>query len=230
MEKSPSTCLAITGVTRGLGRALCDWSVAKGHTVYGCGRSAEAVAELNAKYPAPHRFSVVDVSVDAEVTEWIAGCFASAEKPNRIVNNAALINENAPLWEVPSAEFTKLMKVNVSGVHHVIRAAVPRLIKAGGGVIVNVSSGWGRSVSPQVAPYCASKWAIEGLTQALAEELPDGLAAYAVNPGVIDTDMLRSCFGSSARASPSPKTWVTRAAPYILSLSPEQGPVSVTVP
>jgi NAD(P)-dependent dehydrogenase (short-subunit alcohol dehydrogenase family) len=65
-------------------------------------------------------------------------------------------------------------------------------------VIVNLSSGWGRSVSPEVAPYCATKWAIEGLTQAFAKELPEGLAAVALNPGVIDTDMLRLAFGDDS--------------------------------
>ena len=71
-------------------------------------------------------------------------------------------------------------------------------------MIVNFSSGWGRSVDAEVAPYCATKWAIEGLTQALARELPPGLCAVPLNPGVIDTDMLRSCFGGSAGGYPQP--------------------------
>ena len=66
------------------------------------------------------------------------------------------------------------------------------------GVIVNFSSGWGRSTAPEVAPYCATKWAIEGLTQALAEELPAGMAAVPLNPGIINTEMLQSCFGAGA--------------------------------
>jgi NAD(P)-dependent dehydrogenase (short-subunit alcohol dehydrogenase family) len=54
------------------------------------------------------------------------------------------------------------------------------MIDRGAGIIVNMSFGWGRSTAPDVAPYCASKWAIEGLTQALSQELPPGLAAVAV--------------------------------------------------
>ena len=61
-------------------------------------------------------------------------------------------------------------------------------------MIVTISSTWGRSVAPEVAPYCATKYAVEGMTMALAAELPAGLAAVAVNPGIIDTDMLRSCW------------------------------------
>ena len=109
-----------------------------------------------------------------------------------------MINQPCPLWETPPDEFARLMEVNVCGVFHGIRAFVPAMIARGSGVIVNLSSGWGRSTSPEVAPYCATKWGIEGLTQSLAQELPAGLAAVALNPGIIDTDMLRACFGDGA--------------------------------
>ena len=59
----------------------------------------------------------------------------------------------------------------------------------------------------QVAPYCASKWAIEGLTRSVAKELPEGMAVIALNPGVINTDMLASCFGSSAALYQTPEAW-----------------------
>jgi hypothetical protein len=87
------------------------------------------------------------------------------------------------------------------------------------GVIVNFSSGWGRSTSPEVAPYCATKWAIEGLTRALAQELPRGMAAVPLNPGIIDTDMLRACFGSAASGYPDPKEWAESAVPLESSLA-----------
>ncbi len=97
------------------------------------------------------------------------------------------------------------------------------------GVIVNFSSGWGRSVEAEVAPYCATKWAIEGLTRALAQELPAGLAAIPLNPGVIDTDMLRSSFGGGAGKYPSPEEWSERAVPFLLGLGPKDNgkPLSI---
>jgi NAD(P)-dependent dehydrogenase (short-subunit alcohol dehydrogenase family) len=97
------------------------------------------------------------------------------------------------------------------------------------GVIVNLSSGWGRSTEAEVAPYCATKWAIEGLTQALAQELPRGMAAVPLNPGIIDTDMLRSCFGGAAASYESPEDWARRAAPFLLGLGPKDNgrPLSV---
>lgn len=59
----------------------------------------------------------------------------------------------------------------------------------------------------QVAPYCASKWAVEGLTRAVAKELSSGVAAVALSPGVVHTEMLESCFGSSASVYPKPDQW-----------------------
>src|SRR5688572_10693003 len=100
-------------------------------------------------------------------------------------------------------------------IHHF----APAMAVRNTGVIVNFSSGWGRSTSPEVAPYCATKWAIEGMTQALAQELPRGLAAVALNPGTIDTPMLRSCWGEGAGSCQSPEHWARQAVPFLLGLS-----------
>ena len=64
--------IVITGVSRGLGRALVDGFVARGHVVFGCARSTEAIAELRLRYPPPNGFSVADVSRDDEVRAWAA--------------------------------------------------------------------------------------------------------------------------------------------------------------
>jgi NAD(P)-dependent dehydrogenase (short-subunit alcohol dehydrogenase family) len=97
------------------------------------------------------------------------------------------------------------------------------------GVVVNFSSGWGRSTSPEVAPYCATKYAIEGLTQALASELPKGMAAVPLNPGVINTDMLQSCFGTNAKSYPDPEEWAESAVPFLLKLGPKDNGKPLTV-
>ena len=128
----------------------------------------------------------------------------------------------------PSSD--RLMEVNISGTYHVIRHFLPPMIEAGSGIVVNFSSGWGRSTSPEVAPYCASKWAIEGLTRALAQELPRGLAAVALNPGIIHTDMLDSCFGASAASFPGPTEWAESAVPFLLSLDANSNGSALDVP
>jgi NAD(P)-dependent dehydrogenase (short-subunit alcohol dehydrogenase family) len=166
------------------------------------------------------------VASDASVRGW-AGRLSA---PDLLLNNAALINRNAPLWKVPAEEFDAVIDVNIKGVANVIRHFVPAMIARGRGVVVNFSSGWGRSTSPEVAPYCATKYAVEGLTAALAQELPRGLAAVALNPGIIDTDMLRSSFGASAGQYPDPAEWAERAVPFLLKLGPKDNGKPLTAP
>src|SRR5258708_18541586 len=139
------------------------------------------------------------------------------------------MNNPAPLWKVAADEFSKLIDVNIKGVTNVIRHFVPTMVEQKKGVIINLSSGWGRSVSPEVAPYCASKWAIEGLTKALAEELPKGMAAVPLNPGVIDTRLLRQCWSDGAGNYPKAEAWAKRAAPFILKLGPKDNGKSLSV-
>lgn len=230
MSNTAGLKIVITGVTRGLGRALAEKFIAGGHTVIGCGRSANEIFDLRFSHPAPQDFAVVDVADPAKVDLWAEKVLAVHGAPDFLLNNAALMNEPAPLWKVPAEKFSRLIDVNIKGVANVVRAFVPAMIEAKRGVIVNFSSGWGRSVSPEVAPYCASKWAIEGLTQALAEELPKGLAAVPLNPGVIDTDMLRQCWADGAANYPKADKWAEKAAAFILKLGPKDNgrPLSVS--
>ena len=222
--------IVLTGTSRGLGLAMTEGFVERGHTVIGCARSVEAVRELAARFPSPHRFDVVDVAEDGEVGTWATAVIERDGPPDLLINNAGLINANARLWEVPPEEFSELVDVNIKGVYHIIRHFVPAMLAAGRGVVVNFSSTWGRSTSPEVAPYCATKWAIEGLTRGLSQELPSGMAAVALNPGIIHTDMLESCFGSSASAYPSPHDWAQRAVPFILQIDGKDNGQPLTVP
>ncbi|MCC6415633.1 MAG: SDR family oxidoreductase [Opitutaceae bacterium] len=221
--------IVITGVTKGLGRALAEVWMTEGHTVIGCGRSGPEIFDLRLDHPQ-HHFAVVDVALDNKVALWSVDVLGSYGPPDLLINNAAMMNRPAPLWEQSDAEFTKLVDVNLRGVANVIRRFAPPMVEAKHGVIVNLSSGWGRSVSPEVAPYCMSKWGIEGMTKALAEELPDGMAAVPLNPGVIDTDMLRACWSDGAGAYPKAAEWAKAAAPFILQLGAKDNGQSLTVP
>ena len=229
MTRSEAKIIVITGATRGLGRALAEKVSALGHTVIGCGRSREHVAALREKLGDRHDFSVVDVASDRAVEKWAKRVIEKHGAPDLLLNNAALMNRNAPLWEISADEFDPIIDVNIKGVANVIRHFVPAMVARKSGVIVNFSSGWGRSTAPEVAPYCATKYAVEGLTLALAQELPAGMAAIPLNPGIIDTDMLRISFGSSAREYPSPERWSERAAPFLLQLGPKDNGKSLSV-
>ena len=230
MVETANRIIVLTGATRGLGRALAEGFAGLGHTVVGCGRSAPDIERLRTDLGEPHDFAVVDVADDGQVRTWAKQVLARFGPPDLLLNNAALMNRTAQLWEIPAAEFDRLIDVNVKGVAHVIRHFVPAMVARGSGVIVNFSSYWGRSVAPEVAPYCASKWAIEGLTRALARELPPGLVAVPFNPGIIDTDMLRSCFGAKAGHYASARDWARTAAPFLLRLGPEDNGKPLTAP
>lgn len=230
MNEAVPKRIAMTGVSRGLGRALTEAFAAQGHTVLGCARSAEAVDELRRELGSPHSFEVVDVAQDEQVWAWARDILDDGGPPELLINNAGVINRNAPLWEVPDEEFSLLMDVNLRGVANVLRWFLPAMTRRREGVIVNVSSGWGRTTAPEVAPYCATKWGIEGMTLALAEELPSGMAAVAVNPGIINTDMLQSCFGEAAGSYPDARAWARRAAPFLLGLGPNDNGRPASVP
>ncbi|MDB6034654.1 MAG: Oxidoreductase [Verrucomicrobiales bacterium] len=222
--------IVITGVTRGLGHAMVDEFIRQGHTVLGCGRSEKPIAAWQRVHNRPHDFAVVDVTVEKEVKAWADRLLESHRAPDLLINNAAVINRNAPLWKVSAEEFSNVIDVNIKGVANVIRHFLPAMLRRKSGVVVNFSSGWGRSTDAEVAPYCATKWAIEGLTQALAQELPEGMAAVPLNPGIIDTDMLRSCFGSSSAADyPDASEWARSAVPFLLQLGPKDNGLPLTV-
>ncbi|KXU34313.1 oxidoreductase [Cephaloticoccus capnophilus] len=221
--------ILITGVSRGLGRALTEFYIAAGHTVFGCGRSGAEIFELRMAYP-DHHFAVVDIALENKVALWAADVLGSHGAPDLLINNAGGMCRSAPLWAQSDEAFTRLLDGNVRGVANVIRHFVPPMVERKSGVIVAFSSGWGRTVAAGVAPYCATKWAIEGLTRAMAAELPEGMAAVTLDPGIIDTEMLRSCWGEGAGEYPPPAEWAKAAAPFILKISPKDNGQPLTLP
>jgi NAD(P)-dependent dehydrogenase (short-subunit alcohol dehydrogenase family) len=220
----------ITGATKGLGHAMVEEFVRLGHTVLGCGRSKKEIEHLRRRFGKPHDFYVVDVASDDEVKSWASLVLSTCGPPDLLLNNAGVINKNSALWEVSARDFSLVIDVNVKGTANLIRHFGAAMVKRKRGVIVNFSSGWGRSTDPEVAPYCASKWAIEGLTQALAQELPSGMAAVSLNPGVINTEMLQSCFGSSAGAYMGPGKWAKIAVPFLLKIGAQENGKQLEVP
>lgn len=220
----------ITGCTRGLGLAMARGFASRNWIISGCGTYRKAVESLSEELGENHLIRCCDVSSREEVDVFAGKVLSGPGAPDLLVNNAAVINPNAPLWEVSPEDFSRVVDVNLKGVHLVCRAFLPAMIARGSGVVVNFSSGWGRSTSPEVAPYCATKWGIEGLTQALSQELPDGLAAVALNPGIIDTDMLRLTFGAGASGYPDPEGWAIKVVPFLEKLGRKDNGKALTAP
>ena len=222
--------ILITGVSQGLGLAMTEGFAQAGHTVLGCARSLNAIEQLQQHFGPPHDFAAIDVTNEPQVEVWAKRLLATYGAPDLLINNAAIINTLAPLWAVPSADFSTLIDINIKGVANVIRHFVPAMVAKQHGIIVNLSSGWGRSTSPNVASYCASKWAIEGLTRALAQELPSGMAAIPLSPGIVHTEMLEVCYGDDAASFITPQAWARSAIPFLLNLKPEDNGQPLTVP
>ena len=223
--------VVVTGCTRGLGRALIEGFANRGDLVAGCGRSTKQLRAMAREIgPGLHLFQA-DVTDEASVIEFRDRVIEEIGVPNLVLNNAGVINQSAPVWDVPADEFDLVMRVNVGGTAAVLRHFLPPMIDAcEPAIIVNFSSGWGRSSAPEVAPYCASKWAIEGLTQAVAQEVPPFIGVVAFNPGIIHTEMLESCFGRGASSYPGPEDWARSAVPFLANLRPSDNGKALTSP
>jgi len=222
--------VVITGCTRGLGRAMIPRFIDAGWQIAGCGRNESQVADLSRQIPAPHLFQPCDVSLESDIAAFCAAILKQFGPPDLVLNNAAIINPNAPLWETSAGDFSRIIDINVKGPAAMMRHLLPAMLKRGSGVIVNFSSGWGRCTAADVAPYCATKYAIEGLSLATAQDTGGKVAVIPMNPGIIDTDMLRTTFGGEAGGFPDADDWAKRAVPYFIKLGTKDNGKPLTVP
>lgn len=222
--------VVITGCTRGLGRAMLPLFIKAGWHIVGCGRNAAQIADISREFPSPHLFQTCDVSREADVVSFCAAVLEKFGAPDLVLNNAAIITPNAPLWETSAEDFSRIVDINIKGPAGMMRHLLPAMLKRGSGVMVNFSSGWGRCTAAKVAPYCATKYAIEGLSLATAQDTGGKVAIIPMNPGIIDTDMLRSTFGSGAGDFPDAEDWAKRAVPFFIKLGPKDNGKPLTVP
>lgn len=154
--------------------------------------------QLQNQFNEKHDFRTIDVSDEKSVTNWAEEILTRYGPPDMLINNASIVNRNAPIWAISNEEFFKVMSINVNGAVNVMRSFVPAMIKDERGIIINNSSSWARTGEAELAPYCASKFAIEGLTQSMA--------AVALNPvGSINTSMLHSCGPQYIERSQTPE-------------------------
>ncbi|MEO0795932.1 MAG: SDR family NAD(P)-dependent oxidoreductase [Verrucomicrobiota bacterium] len=222
--------IVITGCTRGLGRALVDEFTRLGHRVAGCGTNGTHIAELQRQPGPTEDFSIVNVTKPKQVLHWAEDLIARHGPPDMLIANAGYMNGHGAAWELDHEEWEKSMLINVLGVANTVRAFVPFMVLAKRGVILGFSSRAGVQGFAEIAPYCASKHALEGLLKTLALELPEGMASIPVAPGAINTDILNKHWGEArASAQPDAADWAKQAAPYLLRLGPEQNGQSVRI-
>ena len=230
IQKNKNKTVVISGSTSGLGKEMSIEFAKRGWLVAGLGKTKAKVDEMTKIMGVKHQIKECDVSCNKSVKSFSENIIKKLGVPELLINNAAVMNAPKPLWEVPREEFDHLTHVNINGVANMIRHFLPSMLEKRKGLIINLSSGWGRSTSPDVAPYCATKWAIEGLSAALAQELPDGMGCIALNPGVIDTDMLRKCWGNGAELYQKPGEWAKLAVPFIESLTHQDNGKQMSAP
>jgi NAD(P)-dependent dehydrogenase (short-subunit alcohol dehydrogenase family) len=177
----------ITGISRGLGKALAEAALARGDTVIGTVR--EGAADISCGSGTLHVLTL-DVADGEAIAPAMAASFGKTGRIDILVNNAGYGLLGA-IEEATDAEVAQLFEVNVFAPFRLIRAALPRLRQQGAGHIINITSIAGRAPMASSGMYAAAKAAMEGLSQSLSQEVaPFGLKVTAVAPGGFRTDFL----------------------------------------
>jgi 3-oxoacyl-[acyl-carrier protein] reductase len=176
----------VTGATRGIGEAIAVAFRSAGAKVIGTSTQSNAVGAFD-EY----------IQADFGDLEQIRTCadFVRRTEPDVLINNAG-INKNLPFVEIDPLDFQRIQQVNVFAPFSLCQAAIPGMKRKGWGRIVNVSSIWGKIGKEHRASYSASKFALDGMTLALAaEHAVDGILANCVAPGFTNTELTHEMLG-----------------------------------
>jgi NAD(P)-dependent dehydrogenase (short-subunit alcohol dehydrogenase family) len=186
--------ILVTGTSKGIGLATALVLGRAGHTVYATMRNpagAPELAQTAQKEGLPIHVSAMDVDSDASVTEAIRAIEKANGPLDVLVNNAG-IERKGSTEELDLAEFRAVMETNYFGALRCIKAVLPQMRARRGGCIINVTSVAGRISSSPLGAYAASKFALEGVSEALAQEAKMfNIRVAMVQPGIIDTAMAR---------------------------------------
>jgi NAD(P)-dependent dehydrogenase (short-subunit alcohol dehydrogenase family) len=200
----------ITGTSKGIGFEAALAFAGAGHQVFATMRNpaqAPGLAEAAAREKLPILISTMDVDSDQSVHDAIAAILKNHGPIDVLVNNAG-VEAVGSVEEVPLSNFRSVMETNYFGALRCIQALLPSMRERRSGCIINISSVAGRICNPPLTAYCASKWALEALSEGLAGEMKTfNVRVALVEPGIIDTAMARriedpetkSPYGQSAR-------------------------------
>jgi NAD(P)-dependent dehydrogenase (short-subunit alcohol dehydrogenase family) len=197
----------ITGCSKGIGLETALAFARAGHQVYATMRNpsqSPALADTAAREKLPITIATMDVDSDESVSNAIAAIQKNG--PIDVLVNNAGIEGVGPVEELPLAKFRAIMETNYFGTLRCIQAVVPQMRQRKSGCIINISSVAGRICNPPLTSYCASKWALEALSEGLAGELKTfNVRVAIVEPGIIDTAMAQR-IGDPAPGSPYGQT------------------------
>lgn len=198
MKKYPFRVALITGAGRGIGLATANLFAAEGYTVVlaevlsALGRRAERSLRRSG---ATAHFLQTDVADPASVERTVRAVDRRFGRLDCVVNNAGVLR-TGPLVRLPLRQMDRMLAVNLRGPLVVSRAAIPIMIRRGSGSIINVASLLGKTGMAEYVTYCATKFGVVGVSEALADELVGtGVRVWAVCPGLVDTEMARRAVG-----------------------------------
>ncbi|KWR80282.1 oxidoreductase [Cupriavidus sp. IDO] len=178
----------ITGSGSGLGRIIAEAALAAGNQVVATARNVGQLDELVARFGANVRAVALDVTDESQGHAAVDAAVDAFGRLDVVVNNAGY-GDTRPFEQVPSSEFRRLVETCFFGVVNLTRAALPVMRQQRRGHIIQISSLGGRTAFPGNAAYFASKWAVGGFTEGLAQETaPFGVKVTALEPGGMRTN------------------------------------------
>jgi NAD(P)-dependent dehydrogenase (short-subunit alcohol dehydrogenase family) len=182
--------IIVTGASRGIGSAAATALAASGATVVLAARDGARTEEVARAIGPAASARACDVADYAAFAALVAETKSRFGRIDALVNNAGVIEPIAPIAESDPAEWARNVAINLTGAYHAIRAVLPVMLEAGGGTIVNVSSGAAIRPLEGWSAYCSAKAGLHMLTRAVALETAGrGIRVFGFQPGTTDTDM-----------------------------------------
>lgn len=197
---TPPNVLLVTGASRGLGCALALGFLQRGWRVAACAKHLQTDPPRGTEaFVAAGSFFLrnCDVGDEVQCQTFVADVDAVFGRIDVLVNNASMLGMRSRIEEYPSPVWDSVLRTNLNGVFHMTKAVIPIMRRQQSGSIINVSSSVGRTGRKTWGAYAVSKFAVEGITQVLADELKtSGITVNSVNPGAMATDMRAEAFPS----------------------------------
>lgn len=198
MKRFEGKTALITGGSGGIGAAICRRFASEGAHVTICDLNADASEALAAEIGNASVYTV-DITDSLTVRSMIGDVVSRQGRLDILCNNAG-INRRGALLDLSEDDWSATFSVNLNAMFHLCRAALPHMIEAGGGAIVNTASQWGLHPAPGHIAYNTSKAAVAAFTQNLARDYaPDNIRVNAVCPGEVRTPMLVAGLARSGR-------------------------------
>jgi len=210
MERLKGKVAIVTGAGAGIGKSIAEVFAREGAKVVVATRreiNGQPVADKIVEDGGHATFSKCDISDEDDVKNMITSTIKIFGKIDILVNNAGIFSA-VPIEEMNMDEWDKLMNIDLRGTFMCMLYSIPKMLESGGGSIINISSNHSVACYPGSAHYGAAKWAIVGLSKALAVELADrNVRINVLSPGLIDTPMWHDVQASAPDAEKSLNYW-----------------------